>query len=77
MVYGAALSHGIPANRRTFAANIEAPIPAPEPAAAQPTPEAEPVIVTALSARELRELKELHAMADAKADEFLAALGLD
>jgi hypothetical protein len=71
-LYGAALALGIPAERRTFAANIpaSAPAPAAEPVAKQTW---EPERLTPST----QEIREQEALADIRADEFLAALGLE
>jgi|ERR1700719_677305 len=72
-LYGAALALGIPAERRAFAANIPVipePAPAAEPLAKQPR-EPERLTPSAL------EIREQEALADIRADEFLAALGLE
>jgi hypothetical protein len=62
---GAALANGLHAERRTFAAT--APEAPSLPGGERPT---EPVLST-------KRLKELTALADARADAFLAGLGLD
>jgi hypothetical protein len=75
-VRGAALALGIPAERRTFAANIEAPAKTAEPPTVQPPPKpAQPVIVK--RKKEDRALEAAIALADRRATELLRSLGLE
>jgi len=71
-LYGAAVSHGISVERRTFALHADTPILSAEPQAECAPQKPEPAVT-----RDLKRVKELEAMADARADELLAAMGFD
>ena len=73
-LYGALLAHGIKTDRRTFAAKNEATQPA-EPST--PTAPVKPPKTRAKEILSQKEVKEITALADIKADLFLRQLGLD
>ena len=68
---GCAVTHGLRAERRVFAAKNEEPAKAAEP------PPVKPPKMRAKEIQIQKELKELAAMADIRADLFLKQLGLD
>ena len=72
MLRGCAITHGLHAERRMFAAKSEASaIPAePPPSVKPPKMRAEEILIQ-------KELKQLAAMADIRADLFLKQLGID
>ena len=73
-IRGALLSHGIDTDRRTFAAKNEATQPA-EPST--PTAPVKPPKTLAKEILSQKEVKEITALADIKADLFLRQLGLE
>lgn len=72
MLRGCAITHGIRIERRVFAAKNEEPAKATE-----PQPPVKPPKMRAEEIQIQKELKELAAMADIKADLFLKQLGLE